>query len=182
MSPTPANFWGWKMQSKWFERAFTFDLPSEMYPNVIERLRGTPARLEELTRGVPDEILSRRDGEKWSIKEQAGHLYELEKVWFGRLEDYEAGRERLRPADLQNRATWEGGYNARPVNEILAAFRAARMEFVEKLERAGEEFAARSALHPRLEQPMRVIDGAFFSAEHDDHHLAHISRILRLLG
>jgi uncharacterized damage-inducible protein DinB len=170
------------MPSKWFERAFAFDLPLEMYPNVIERLRGAPARIEEQMRGVPDEILSRRDGEKWSIKEHAGHLFELEKVWFGRLEDYEAGRERLRPADLQNRATWKGDYNARPANEILEAFRQARMEFVARLEKAGEGFAARSALHPRLEQPMRVIDGAFFSAEHDDHHLAFISALLRTFG
>ncbi len=170
------------MQPKWFEREFSFDLPLEMYPHILQRLRDTPARLEALVSGVADETLARRDGEKWSIKEHAGHLCELEAVWCGRLEDYEAGQERLRPADLQNRATWDGNYNARPVGEILAAFRAARKGFVEKLAQAGEDFAARSALHPRLDQPMRVIDGAFFSAEHDDHHLAHISQLLRKFG
>lgn len=33
---------------KWFDRKFTFDLPASMYPNVVERLRGTPARLEDI--------------------------------------------------------------------------------------------------------------------------------------
>jgi uncharacterized damage-inducible protein DinB len=170
------------MPSKWFERAFNFDLPLEMYPNAMERLRGAPARMEERLRDAPDEILSRRDGDNWSIKEHAGHLYELELLWLGRLDDYEAGRERLRPADLENRATWEGNYNARPIGEILQSFRAARREFVKRLEQAGEDFASHSALHPRLNQPMRVIDGVFFTCEHDDHHLAHITRLLRRFG
>jgi hypothetical protein len=36
-----------------------------------------------------------------------------------------------------------------------------------------------TSLHPRLQQPMTVTDHAFFVAEHDDHHLARISELLR---
>jgi hypothetical protein len=36
-----------------------------------------------------------------------------------------------------------------------------------------EEFN-RSLLHPRLKQPMRLVDHLYFVAEHDDHHLARI--------
>ena len=90
----------------WFERKFSFDLlPIWMYPNVVERLRGTPARLEDLTRSLPREILTGRDGDKWSIQEQAGHLLDLEQLGMNRLDDYEAGRDTLYAADLENRRT-----------------------------------------------------------------------------
>jgi hypothetical protein len=34
-----------------------------------------------------------------------------------------------------------------------------------------------TAHHPRLEQPMTVVDLCFFVAEHDDHHLAAITSL-----
>jgi len=43
-----------------------------------------------------------------------------------------------------------------------------------------ESSVVRAALHPRLQQPMRVLDLAFFVAEHDDHHLAHITRLIQV--
>jgi hypothetical protein len=36
---------------------------------------------------------------------------------------------------------------------------------------------ARTALHPRLRQPMSVVDLCFFVAEHDDHHLRTIEEL-----
>ncbi len=169
-------------RTKWFERRFQFDLPVWMYPNVIERVRGTPARLEDLVRGLQSETLIRRDDDKWSIQEHAGHMLDLEALEIKRLEDYAAGRETLTPADLQNRKTFEADYNSKDIGDILAAFRAERMEFVERLESFDAEFIERSALHPRLQIPMRVIDLAFFKAEHDDHHLARISELRRLFS
>ena len=165
----------------WFERRFSFDLPAWMYPNVVERLRGTPARLEDRLSSLPREMLVGRDGDKWSIQEHAGHLLDLEALEVKRLEDYAAGRERLTPADTENRKTYEANHNSKEILEILQAFRRERMEFVERLERLDEEFRQRSAIHPRLQVPMRVIDLAFFKAEHDDHHLARISELIRLL-
>jgi uncharacterized damage-inducible protein DinB len=163
----------------WFERRFTFDLPVWMYPNVLERLRGTPARLEDLLLKLPREVLVRRDGDKWSMQEHAGHLLDLEELEMKRLEDYEAGRETMTPADLQNRKTYEANHNAKEIGELLAEFRKERMEFVARLEALDAEFIERSAIHPRLKIPMRVIDFAFFKAEHDDHHLARISELIR---
>jgi len=32
---------------RWFERRFTFDLPLEAFPAILEPLRGTPVRIEE---------------------------------------------------------------------------------------------------------------------------------------
>lgn len=36
----------------------------------------------------------------------------------------------------------------------------------------------RSARHPRLGSPMRVIDLAYFVAEHDDHHMARLRELV----
>ena len=167
------------MPSLWFAREFSFALPVELFPNVLERVRGTPARLEELLASVPREVLTRRDGERWSMQEHAGHLLDLEALELQRLDDYEAGREVLTPADLLNRKTHEARYNEREIGDILRAFRAERVELVRRLETFSAD-AGRAALHPRLQQPMRVIDLALFTAEHDDHHLAHISELIRL--
>jgi uncharacterized damage-inducible protein DinB len=168
------------MRIAWFERQFSFELPLWMYPNVMERLRGTPARLEDRVRGFPRELLVRRVDDGWSIQEHAGHLLDLEELELRRLEDYAAGRETLAPADPQNRKTYRAEHNSREISDILAAFRRERMEFVERLEALDEEFIQRSAFHPRLQVPMRVIDLAFFKAEHDDHHLARITELMRL--
>ena len=62
----------------WLERSFDFDFPTALYPSFLERLRGLPARLEESVRGLAREVLVRRDGEKWSIQENAGHILDLE--------------------------------------------------------------------------------------------------------
>lgn len=163
----------------WIDRKFSFELPVSMFPNVLERLRGTPARLEDRVGNLPREVLTRRDGEKWSVQEHAGHLLDLEPLEILRLEDYAAGRETLAAADMKNRKTYEAEHNSKEIADILRAFRAERMEFVARLEELDESFIARVAIHPRLQTPMRVIDLAFFKAEHDDHHLARISELIR---
>ncbi len=164
---------------RWFDRKFYFELPLWMYPNIVERLRGTPARLEELIRDVPGHVLTNRNNESWSIQENAGHLWDLERLWYGRLEDFENGEEILRPADLENRLTHESNHNEKDLSDLLARFRTERMQLVAKLTGADESFRSATSLHPRLQQPMRVIDLAFFMAEHDDHHLARISELIR---
>jgi uncharacterized damage-inducible protein DinB len=128
---------------------------------------------------VPREILTRRDGDKWSIQEHVGHLLDLEPLGMRRLDEFSAGREILSPADLENRKTWEADYNARAITEILTSFRSARSEFVQRLESFDDNFIQRTSLHPRLQKPIRVLDLAFFIAEHDDHHLAKISALIR---
>jgi len=169
-------------RTKWVERQFEFNLPVGVFPGVLERLRGTPARLEEVVRALPARALTERVGEAWTIQEQVGHLLDLDELHEGRLEDYERGLETLRPADMTNRKTYEADHNAASIEDLLARFRAARLRFVHRLEDLDEEGAARTALHPRLQKPMRVIDMALFVAEHDDHHLASINELRRALA
>src|SRR6266566_6422719 len=160
----------------WFQRRFELGLPPEVFPSIIERLRGTPARLEERLMGLASDILVSRRDDKWSIQENAGHLCDLESLWEGRFDDLLAGAPELRSADLQNRKTHEANHNARPLEEILIEFRKARMCIVGHLENVSEDqVKAGRALHPRLRQPMTAVDLFFFVAEHDDHHLATIS-------
>jgi uncharacterized damage-inducible protein DinB len=167
---------------KWFERKFSFDLPVGVFPNIVERLRGTPARLEDRLGSLPRELLVKRDENRWSIQEHAGHLLDLGTLDLARLDDYAAGRESLRPADLENRKTYEANHNARSIESILTSFRAERSEFVQRLERLDEAFIQRRALHPRLKIQMRILDLAFFIAEHDDHHLARITALIRMFA
>jgi hypothetical protein len=167
---------------RWFEREFALGLPDWMFPNVLERLRGTPARAEDLLGGVAAHLAARRDGGRWSMQEHVGHLLDLGWLDLARVEDYRAGRDVLTAADLQNRKTHEADHNARPLAEILADFRAERGRLVDILEAFDGETVARRALHPRLNKPMRVVDWAFFVAEHDDHHLASVSELLRKFG
>jgi len=164
---------------KWVEREFDFSLPIGVFPCVVERLRGTPARLEELVRALPPRALTaRRDG-AWSIQEHVGHLLDLDELHEGRLEDYARRLDTLRPADMDNRKTYEANHNAAQMENLLERFRAARLRLVRRLEALSEEDVARSALHPRLQKQMRVIDMAWFVAEHDDNHLAAITELSR---
>lgn len=166
----------------WVERRFAFDFPAEIYPMLIERLRGTPARLEERVLELTRQILVKRPDHGWSIQEHAGHLIEVEALFDGRLGEYEEGRAELRPADMSNRRTEEAGFNELQVEDVLSTFRGVRTGFVERLESWPPERFRQTALHPRLKTPMRACDMLYFMAEHDDHHLARISEIIKVFA
>jgi uncharacterized damage-inducible protein DinB len=167
---------------RWFDRPFELGLPAEALADILERVRGTPARLEERLRAFPQDILKTRVDGKWSIQENVGHLGDLEPLWAGRLEDLLSGAAELRPTDLQNRKTEEAGHNDRPLATLLQGFRTARHSTVTRLEQVDGADLRRTALHPRLRQPMTVVDLFFFVAEHDDHHLARITELAGLLA
>ncbi len=163
----------------WFERTFPTGLPQAMLAVILERLRGTPARLEERLAGRSAAVLTRRLGETWSIQENAGHLLDLEPLWLQRADDLLNRRPVMAPADLQNRKTHEANHNAALLNALLEGFRRARGALLDRLEEAEESVLAHTAPHPRLGAPMNLVDHAYFVAEHDDYHLARISELLR---
>jgi uncharacterized damage-inducible protein DinB len=103
----------------WFERKFEFTFPVEQFPNLCTRLRGTPARLEEMLRAVSHDVLVAKPDAKWSAQEHAAHLLELEPLWLARIEDFLGEGRTLTVADLTNRKTEEANHNARPLNEIF---------------------------------------------------------------
>ncbi len=169
-------------QLNWIERKFEFNSPVEIFPVILERFRGTPARLEEMAKNLSEKILTdKRDG-KWSIKEHAGHLIDLEELGEKRLTDYLSGKETLSAADMTNKKTYEANYNQTEMNTILKDFRAARENLVKRMENLTKEQAAIVSIHPRLNQKMRIIDWVYFMSEHDDHHLTSIRLIVKSLN
>ena len=162
----------------WFGRKFDFTFPVDQYPNVCVRLWGTPARLEEILRKVTIDVLVGKPQEKWSAQEHAGHLLDLEPLWMARVDDFLTDRDTLAVADLGNRKTYEANHNAQELAAILAGFRTARLRLVEHLGTFEPDVLARTSMHPRLKQPMRLVDHLYFVAEHDDHHLAKIWELI----
>ena len=168
-------------QVNWFDRDFRFETNQNIFPSIIERLLGTPVRLEEKLRSVASDLLELRLDNSWTIKENIGHLTDLEPLWQGRLEDILTGKEDLRPTDLQNTKTTEANHNLTPIEDLLASFRAIRMETLVLLSDLTLEQVFMSALHPRLRTPMRTMDLFLFVADHDDHHLARITALAKTL-
>ncbi len=128
---------------------------------------------------MPAAVLTRRDGNGWSIQENVGHLLTVERLPTRRIEEILSGESVLTAADMSNRRTHDSDYNAQDIKELLAAFRATREGLTARLEATEEKDWGRSALHPRLSKPMRLVDLIFFHSEHDDYHLARISELLR---
>jgi DinB family protein len=157
----------------WRSRVWTFDLPIELFSQILERLRGTPARADDLVRSVPAAILSlRRDG-AWSVQEHLGHLADLNALDETRVAEFRRLADVLSAADMTNRATEDAHHNQAAIADILARLRTDRLALVRRLEALPPDIVRHRALHPRLKQPMSVVDWMYFVAEHDDHHLAH---------
>ena len=161
-------------KTEWFKRKFPAIEDNGILPPIIERLRGTPARIEELTGRLSSELTTIKVKEKWSVKEEIGHLSDLEPLWSDRFDDLVNGLPELRAADLTNQKTHNANHNATDVKILLQRFREQRQQFMNKLIRLNGEKLLNVSLHPRLKTPMRIIDLGYFVAEHDDHHLANI--------
>jgi len=165
-------------QTPWFERKFDFNFPVGLLPIIVERLRGTLSQLEASIKNIPEEqLIIKKDG-KWSVKEVIGHLYDLEELWYGRTDDFLAHKEVLRAADLTNTKTHEAGHNSKTADALLNQFITERKKLIDRVKDIDEATASIVALHPRLQTPMRLIDSLFFIAEHDDHELAKVRRLI----
>lgn len=167
----------------WIERKFNFDYPPTKWPDLLERIRGTPARIEERVRRLSREVLTRRrDGKGWSIQENIGHLLDLGYLPMRRIEQILAGEAVLVAADMSNRMTNEAEHNNKDIRELLIEFRFDRAKLVARFDGLAESDWEKSALHPRLQQPIRIVDIAYFDAEHDDYHLGRIGELIRTLS
>lgn len=169
-------------QIKWVNLSFDNKIPSGKFPAIIERLAGTPSRLDEKLQNAPFLILTQPYNNGWSIQEHAGHLVDLEELIINRLDDFEQGKNLLTAADMANKKTYAANHNNHEISAILKNFRAVRTATLKRLQAYDETMIKRTALHPRLQVPMSITDLAHFFAEHDDHHLAIISNITKELS
>lgn len=161
-------------QIRWFDRKFEFSFEQNIFPSIIERLKGTPIRLKDKISKIREVYLTVKFEDKWSVLENIGHLIDIEPIWEGRLDDI-LRNKKLRPADLTNKKTDLANHNNRNVEELLHEFTEARNSIINKLEVLTDDEIYKFALHPRLKTPMRTMDLFLFVAEHDDHHLAQIN-------
>ncbi|WP_103071627.1 DinB family protein [Aquimarina sediminis] len=168
-------------QIKWFDRKFDFSFTQNIFPSIIERLKGTSLRLEHKIAQTPSDQLCVKPEGTWSIQENIGHLIDLEPIWQGRLEDILNDEKYLRAADLENNKTNFARHNDKEVNDLIKEFVSIRALTLSKLEKVSEKEIFKYVLHPRLETPMRTMDLFLFVAEHDDHHLARINELNALL-
>lgn len=165
-------------QTPWFQRSFHFDFPVGLFPIIFSRLEGSIFRLYSLLANADEELCSHsKNG--WSVKEHVGHLYDLEELWWKRLQDFQLNKEILTAADLNNQKTKEAKHNENSLEKLVEQFTVARQKILESVYGFDEELLSKTSVHPRLNQPMRLIDSLFFVAEHDDHHISAISNLLR---
>ncbi len=161
-------------QTKWFDRQFPIIRDNGLLPTIIERLEGTPARLVNKVKRI-DFTKVIVTGDRWSIKKEIGHLLDLEPLWLERAIQIIKNVPELVAADLTNRKTNEAAHDERNVMELVAEFAANRQRFVDLLRNVTDEDLQKASVHPRLGTPMKLVDLAYFVAEHDDHHLARIT-------
>ncbi len=166
----------------WFRRTFSLMADNGLFPGILERLAGSPLRLAQKLQSVSPIHLTQQKEGKWSIQEEAGHIMDLEPLWYSRFQDFQAAKEVLSEADLTNRKTFEAQHNDKDIQQILSAFAAARGQLMSLLSQLSASDLERTALHPRMRTPMRPIDLAYFVAEHDDHHLANITQRLQTIS
>lgn len=165
----------------WNERKFHFVLEPEQFPAVIERLRATPPAITELVKDIPSNELTNKNGDKFSVQENVGHLALVEYLVLARIEDYKQGKETLSIADMNNlpKIEFDMNFNARDINDVLNDFRMMRGRSLELFDAMTKEDVIKTAMHPRLKIPSRMIDHAYFFAEHDIHHMAKITTLLK---
>jgi uncharacterized damage-inducible protein DinB len=163
----------------WFDRRFDFTFDAD-YEAIRSRLEFAPGEIRHALLRVPEEVMIYQPDGKWSIKEHVGHLSVLEPLWRTRIDEITASKPVLTPADLGNRATAEAGFIGQEMVSLLGKLDKERDETLALLDGLQPSDREKSSLHPRLNQQMRIVDLAFFVAEHDQHHLAVIRRIIDL--
>jgi uncharacterized damage-inducible protein DinB len=158
----------------WFERYLDFGKPKAMLPYYLDRLEGTIARIKAKVAGASEEVLSAPSNGKWSVKQNIGHLAEVDEIANRRIDEMVAGVSPMSPAVFEPKLN----YNEMPIQFVVDHFAKTRAENILKYKRLSDEELAKSSLHPRLKVMMTPVDLAWFDAEHDDHHLVKINFLL----
>lgn len=161
-------------QVPWFERSLKFGYAPDLLPYFLIRLEGTRVRIQHHIQGMEDSVLSYKENGKWSIKENIGHLAEVDAIANKRLDEMVAGVTVMSPAVFEPQ-----NYNPWSIDTVLALFEKNRSINLEKYQHLSPSDLTKASIHPRLKVPMTPVDLAWFDAEHDDHHLVKIVEIIR---
>jgi hypothetical protein len=165
-------------RQKWFDKKFQFESALESYEKILKKLNENPKIISTLVVSLPEEILIKRIDNRWSIKENVGHLIDLEELHDGRIDDFIAEKETLRPADLNNTKTHEANHNSKKIADLVNQFKRVRENFITRMSMLDQKILLHKAKHQRLNQLMRPIDMAQFILEHDEHHIQTIKDLV----
>lgn len=169
-------------RSEWVGRKFQSITDNGLLPGIIERLEGTPVRLEAKLKKIPKSVLSMKSGDKWSVKKEIGHLNDLEPLWMSRVLEIKSGVPTLTAADMSNSKTWQADHDDRRIEDLISDFSISRNRLIVQLKSLSDQELEKSSFHPRLQTPMKIVELAYFVAEHDDHHLVQISSLVKARG
>ena len=161
----------------WFERDLVFGKNKELLPYILERLDGTAHRIRAKVNKLSEDKLSLKLNDKWSVKQNIGHLAEVDEINNRRIDEMLAGISPMSPAVFEVKPD----YNTMPVADVIDYFEKTRQKNISKYLRLSESELSKASLHPRLKLMMTPVDLAWFDAEHDDHHLVKINFILSQL-
>ena len=164
-------------RQKWTDHVFPLGIDTGWSDNIRTRLADVTIRLRHHCNNLSDEQLSNQPAGKWSIKEHVGHLIDLESLHTKRLHEFDKMQAKLSAADMSNAKTEASDHRLRSIGDLISEFSEVRKGFLRLLEQLSEDSLKHQAMHPRLLKKMRPVDLLFFTAEHDDHHIATICEI-----
>jgi uncharacterized damage-inducible protein DinB len=156
---------------KWFDRKFDLSFGTDKYAHLLYRLEQAPIQFNQILSTLPEEVQILKPNGKWSIKENIGHLAVLESLWQTRFQEIKEGKVEMSPADLNNTLTNESAFNSNLLDDLLKTFAFERNKTIDILKNLEQIDFSKTSIHPRLQQPMRIVDMMYFVAEHDQHHL-----------
>lgn len=164
----------------WSERHLAFGKPEADLPVLLERVKGTAARLAQLTGHVPRERLTLRAHGSWCVVDHIGHLIYMQDRFEERLDDFAARRDHLCWIDLGDQEPELARHRSQDLGDLIEEFRLKRGYFTRRLEAFESAILRHRAFHPCRKISMTPVDMVLFLAEHDDHHLVSIRRLLAL--
>jgi len=163
---------------KWFDRKFDTNIDIEQFEDALSRMEHFPAVLNQLLETCPKKVTTIKTDGKWSVNENVGHLILLEDLWRKRFQDIKDGKHDMSPADLNNTATDQAFFNKSVLDELTKNLIDERAKTIALLQGISKEDLLKKSIHPRLNQPMNIVDLMYFVAGHDEHHMSTIQSII----
>jgi hypothetical protein len=152
---------------------------------VMEILRSTVPRLDELTRGVPQKRLTAVTDYGWSVNDQLAHLRACHDVLGGNMlrivrEDHPSWKG-MNPRAWQTQTDYFD-WKFRPAFGVFSAQRAELLEVLEPLPPNAWKRTATVSAPPGLVYEYSVLYYGDWMARHERSHLKHIARIMKELA
>lgn len=143
----------------------------------LPQLESEPEQLAQAVSGLDPGVLDREPAPgKWSIRQIAAHLADVELVHGHRLRQL-LGEEKITFAPI-DQDQWAGNlkYAERPIEESVDLYRALRRSNLRLLRGTKESDLQRSGYHPERKQQVTFAELVEYMCRHTQNHLAQIER------